>query len=370
MTGLPGLPAEPLIGSLCTGYGGLDLATFTVFGGHLAWCADSDTRVAEIIAARFPGVPNLGDITTLDWRHVTGVHILTAGFPCQDISTAGRRAGIQEGTRSGIWTDIVAAVRLLRPLLLIVENVAALRWRGLDRVLADLASTGYDTTWRCVRASDVGAPHRRERLFLLAWPAPTAAAHPAGARPLRSRGPGNQTPHRTRHQPQRRRLPSAGARDERRRAACPDERLVSSPGHVAEQCAATTSWGPYAAAIRRWERVLDRPAPPPTEPGRDGNERLAPRFAEWMMGLPAGWVTGIDISRTAQLRAIGNGVIPQQGIHALRLLAADLPVPLPRQPVSFPRHPASPPPDVGAARGSEISRPIRHARAGAGRRWR
>lgn len=93
-----------------------------------------------------PHVPNLGDLHTVAWTDVEPVDVLTAGFPCQDISAAGTRAGIEKGTRSGLWTDIVAVLRLLRPALLVVENVAALRWRngGLHRVLGDLAQAGYD----------------------------------------------------------------------------------------------------------------------------------------------------------------------------------------------------------------------------------
>jgi DNA (cytosine-5)-methyltransferase 1 len=85
-------------------------------------------------------------------------------------------------------------------------------------------------------------------------------------------------------------------------------------------------WGEYTAAMRRWEHVLGRPAPSPTQPGRHGGPVLAPEFVEHLMGLPAGWVTDPDLGlpRTAQLRALGNGVVPQQATHALRLLLSDL----------------------------------------------
>jgi DNA (cytosine-5)-methyltransferase 1 len=98
---------------------------------------------------------------------VDPVDIVTAGFPCQDISNAGARAGIT-GKHSSIWGNVVDAVRVLRPGLVLVENVAALLRRGFDVVHRDLAQIGYDTRWTCVRASDVGAAHRRDRLFLLA----------------------------------------------------------------------------------------------------------------------------------------------------------------------------------------------------------
>ena len=190
-------------GSLCAGYGGLDMAVVSVFGGRLVWCADNDRHVAVVLDARYPDVPNLGDLTRLDWRTVESVDIISAGFPCQDISYNGRGAGIEKGERSGIWKNIVEGICVLRPKLVIVENVAGIRRRGLDRVLGDLAEMGYYAVWGSVRASDVGAPHRRERVFILGyrqeagqilaaaharsqrrarWPAPGAATRPAGTR--------------------------------------------------------------------------------------------------------------------------------------------------------------------------------------------
>jgi DNA (cytosine-5)-methyltransferase 1 len=115
----------PRIGSLCTGYGGLDVAVMDVLGGELAWCADNDRHVSAILAARF-AVPNLGDSARVDWARVPAVDVITAGFPCQDISFAGRGAGVTEGTRSSAWNHVMEAVRHIRPGLVVVENVAAL----------------------------------------------------------------------------------------------------------------------------------------------------------------------------------------------------------------------------------------------------
>ncbi len=84
------------------------------------------------------------------------------------------------------------------------------------------------------------------------------------------------------------------------------------------------NWGVYEAAIRRWEAVLGRPTPHPTQPGNHGRPVLAPAFVEHLMGLPSGWVTGLSLPRTAQLRALGNGVVPQQAAHAVALLLEDL----------------------------------------------
>jgi DNA (cytosine-5)-methyltransferase 1 len=95
--------------------------------------------VSTILAARYPDVPNLGDLTTLDWAEVPTIDILCAGFPCQDISFSGRGAGIEKGARSGIWKNITEGIRILRPSIVVVENVTAIRSRGLGRVLGDMA---------------------------------------------------------------------------------------------------------------------------------------------------------------------------------------------------------------------------------------
>jgi DNA (cytosine-5)-methyltransferase 1 len=168
--------SPPRIGSLCTGYGGLDLAVLAVLDGHLAWCADNDPAAARLLAARWPGVPNLGDITRVDWNRVPPVDIVTAGWPCQDVSHAGTRAGIT-GPRSGLWRYVAAAIRDLRPRYAFLENVVGLKTRGLDVVQADLATLRYDTAWACLRASDIGAAHQRDRVFLLAADAATDPAH-------------------------------------------------------------------------------------------------------------------------------------------------------------------------------------------------
>ncbi|MGW6535236.1 DNA cytosine methyltransferase [Streptomyces sp. NPDC055011] len=148
------------------------MAVEALTGGRVAWVADNDPHKALILERRFPGVPNLGDITQFDWATLAeeGVDIITAGFPCQDISNAGRRVGI-EGSRSGIWANVHQSIRVLRPKLVFLENVAAIRSRGLSRVLGDLAACGYDAAWTCYRASGSGAPHHRDRWFLVAAPA-------------------------------------------------------------------------------------------------------------------------------------------------------------------------------------------------------
>ena len=118
---------------------------------------------------RFPDAVNHGDVTQLRGSHVARVDVLCGGFPCQDISLAGKGAGI-EGSRSGLWTHYARIIDEVRPSWVVIENVSALRSRGLDRVLGSLAALGYDAEWHCIPAAYVGAPHRRDRIWIVAHP--------------------------------------------------------------------------------------------------------------------------------------------------------------------------------------------------------
>lgn len=164
---------EPRILALCAGYGGLELAIQSLIGGNVVAFAEKDPYAARVFTSHNPEVPNLGDITETDWHDVReryGPDVIGAGFPCTDISNAGPRTGIS-GERSGIWKNVAEAVGVIRPRLVFLENVSAIRSRGLDVVAQDLASVGYDLRWTCVRASDVGATHTRSRWFGLGKPA-------------------------------------------------------------------------------------------------------------------------------------------------------------------------------------------------------
>lgn len=110
-----------------------------------------------------------GDVRLFDPSEYTGrVDCIHAGFPCQDISQAGKQAGVGEGTRSGLYREVLRIAGTVRPRFIFLENVAAIKSNGLEQVVKDLALMGYDTRWLCIRASDVGAPHHRDRWFLLA----------------------------------------------------------------------------------------------------------------------------------------------------------------------------------------------------------
>src|SRR5690606_27625895 len=139
-------------------------------GGDIAWVCDIDEDVNRLLEVRFPGIPNLGDITALP--DAEPVDVMTAGFPCQPVSNAGQRKGIEDERWS--WDDIIAFVGRMdpRPRMLLLENVPGLlsanRGDAMARVVEGLAALGYVGRYRLLRASDVGACHRRARWFCVA----------------------------------------------------------------------------------------------------------------------------------------------------------------------------------------------------------
>ena len=196
-------------GSLFSGAGMLDRAVEEVFGARTAWVSEIDRGACKVLAHRYPGVPNLGDITTIDWSTVEPVDIIAGGSPCQDLSSAGRRAGMTDGTRSNLWVQMREAIAHVQPTYVVWENVRGAlsahaasdlehcpgcmgdpqhggpALRALGRVLGDLADLGFDAEVRGLRAADVGACHGRFRVFLLAWRREASAdAHLAGLQGL------------------------------------------------------------------------------------------------------------------------------------------------------------------------------------------
>ena len=157
-----------VVGSLFAGIGGFDLAARWM-GWRTAWFSEIEPYASQVLAKHWPDVPNHGDITQIQGDEVEGVDLLCGGFPCQDISIAGKGAGI-DGERSGLWSHYARLIDELRPSWVVAENVSALRSRGLGRVLKDLDALGYDAEWHCVSASAVGAPHQRDRVWIVAYP--------------------------------------------------------------------------------------------------------------------------------------------------------------------------------------------------------
>lgn len=168
---------------LFSGIGGFSIGLERAGFRTVAFC-EIDPFCRRILEKHWPNVPRYDDIRTLtaDRLKADGIaaDVICGGFPCQDISSAGLKVGIT-GERSGLWVEYARLIRELRPRFVIVENVSALLARGLDRVLGDLAEIGYDAEWHSISAADVGAPHSRERVWIIAYPhqngEPTSPEH-------------------------------------------------------------------------------------------------------------------------------------------------------------------------------------------------
>lgn len=162
----------PLL-DLFSGIGGFSLGLEATGGFRTVAFCETDPYARAVLRRHWPGVPVFDDVRVLNWRMLrdscTDFPLaLAGGFPCQDISAAGAGAGLA-GERSGLWREYARLIGEVRPYYAVVENVAALRSRGLDTVLGDLAALGYDAEWHSIPASAVGAPHRRDRVWIIAY---------------------------------------------------------------------------------------------------------------------------------------------------------------------------------------------------------
>ena len=170
---------------LFSGIGGFSFGLERAGFQTVAFC-EIEPYCRRVLAKHWPHVPCYDDVRTLTAERLSAdgisVDAICGGFPCQDISTAGKGAGI-EGARSGLWKEYSRLIGELRPRYVIVENVAALLGRGLDIVLGDLAALGYDAEWHCIPASAVGAPHIRDRIWIIAYP---QHSNPDSERPHRT----------------------------------------------------------------------------------------------------------------------------------------------------------------------------------------
>jgi DNA (cytosine-5)-methyltransferase 1 len=302
--------------SLCTGYGGLDLAVEEFFNAELIGCADIDKASSIAIEHRF-GVPNYGDIRNLTQTDLQ-FDILTAGYPCQPFSYAGQRKGTDDPRH--IWPYIAQIISHARPRIVVLENVRGHLNLGFSEVLKDLAQLGYAAKWTIVRASDVGAPHQRARLFILATPDTDSFRFPLVEHQGRKERNQGQSQFELEHL------------GESTFAHSNDSGGV---GHLSGSQGRFDSWGenqrisnpehqhqPYDRQMpglgRRFASRCEMSMQAAPNPLVDG--KLSAKFVEYMMGLPEGWVTDLPLSRNQQLKMLGNGVVPQQAYYALQLL--------------------------------------------------
>lgn len=308
------------IGSLFTGIGGLDLGIRAALRDHgiesrLAWCAEVDFYPSRVLARHHPLVPNIGSVEHVTATQHEAVDLVCGGFPCQDLSHAGRQAGL-DGARSGLWFEQLRIVEEFRPRFVVVENVLGLLGGSLAVVVNGLERAGYQVAGTRIRAEHVGAPHRRERILLV--------AHIGGE--LDDSG---RLGHRPQGEVQAGRHAAIGASSKagelgdalrdglQRRGPTgadhePDRRSPPQP-----------RMGRALDGVPRW---LDRTAwpaprgcsPYPWEP---------PRTVQWdegqlsLLGAPKPAEPGQVPDRPARIKALGNAVVPQVGYVAGNLVA-------------------------------------------------
>ncbi len=287
----------PTLLSLCSGYGGLDLAVELAFGCRVVGYVERDAYAAAVLLARMedaslaPAPVWCGDAEELDPAPFLGVDLITAGFSCQPWSSAGKRRGIAD--ERWIWPAIAALIRRVGPRYVFLENVRALISRGgLALVLGDLADLGFDAEWTVLSAAEVGASHKRERVFIL-------ARADGGGLSIERQQLSHDRHAQPRNNAHRRGVSAVGDADgpgrEGHRRAQPGWRLFPP--------------GPGDAS--GWAELLRR------EPGLEPSlRRDADGTSEWM-GL-------VHASRDDQLRLLGNGVVPLQAAVALAVLAERL----------------------------------------------
>lgn len=280
------------IGSLFSGYGGLDMGVEAVIqDANVEWYAENDHWPSEILKYHNPRAKNYGDVTKIDFNCLPKVDILTGGYPCQPFSIQGARKGVNDDRH--LFPYIRDAICKIRPKFTFLENVSGHRSLGFDAVLSDLAKDGFNVRWHCLPASEIGTPHHRDRIFILVTEASDAF------------GGGFQDGFTIRS---KKKHSSSGVSP------------VLLPGTSQKDL-----WGGFEGSIKRWENASGRAAPLAVEKNRNGNPRLTAQFLEWMMGLPEGHVSDpkIKVPYHLQKQIIGNGVCPQQAEDALRYLLND-----------------------------------------------
>lgn len=273
---------------LFSGIGGFSLGLERAGMETVAFCEISPV-CRHLLAHHWPDVPCFDDVTTLTGERVGPVDVICGGFPCQDISFAGKGAGLA-GERSGLWREYARLVRELRPAFVIVENVAALLGRGLGDVLGDLAALGYDAWWDCIPASAVGAPHRRDRLWVVAY-----------ARGQQHEGYGDAL----------RREIAAGLSRANHVADAAGQRIDrgGSRTQPTGRCKpANSSPAPaYPASERRGEAGQRRSYQPTKRSGRRGPAVSS----QWLVEPDVGRVAHGVPARSHRLHGLGNAVVPQ-----------------------------------------------------------
>jgi DNA (cytosine-5)-methyltransferase 1 len=267
-----------------SGIGGFSIGLEAAGLQTVAFC-EINPFCQKILKKHWPSVPVFSDITVIDkedLKSLPPIDVIAGGFPCQDISVAGKKKGIA-AKRSGLWKEFARLINEIRPKYAIIENVANLRSQGLISVLQDLWEIGYDAQWHCIPASAFGAPHRRDRIWII--------AHPACIGKVRlSIGKEETEPE-----------PRGGSEDV---SDTDSKGLQGCRGfkEISQICAQEqVSMYRRSRGTKQWGKE-------PVEAPRLKDDRLNPDWVEWLMGYPISWTDGG--SRMQRLMALGNSVVP------------------------------------------------------------
>jgi DNA (cytosine-5)-methyltransferase 1 len=290
---------------LFSGIGGFSLG-FKRSGWRTIGFCEIEPSCQRVLAEHWPDTPIISDIRNFNADSLpTSVDIICGGFPCQDISVAGKKAGIT-GSRSGLWKEYARLINELKPRYAIIENVANLRSSGLVTVLTDLWQIGYDAEWHCIPASALGAPHRRDRIWIIAYPNRERCNGGRDIRQARYIQGEQKRYHPQIHEERCERQPGTGT-------VCP---VLADP-----LCAGLERYGNlFGDACPRGQilqpsqvsllRSLGGTPWWSTEPAisRLQDNGLNPNWVEWLMGFPIGWTGGG--TRKERLCGLGNAVVP------------------------------------------------------------
>ena len=271
------------VGSLFSGIGGLDLGLERA-GLKVIWQSEIDPYCNKVLKKHWPEVPNHGNIKDIDWATVQRPDVICGGYPCQPFSTAGKRRGTDDPRH--LWPWVRDAISALRPSYAILENVRGHLSMGGPTVIGDLAEIGYDAEWRVVSAAGMGAPHRRDRLIILAYPNDTRGGTPnSDMEQQRSQGQQERQAVVARHGVSRRSTEMADTSSKRRQ-----EPLRARSGVFASNNARRSS-------VER--RPLD---------------------SWWEVEPNVGRVANGVSSRLDRLKGLGNAVVPQVAEYVGRLI--------------------------------------------------
>ena len=316
-----------------SGIGGFSIGLEAVGMKTVAFC-EINTFCRKILKKHWSSVPIFSDITTVhkgDLKTLPTIDVIAGGFPSQDISVAGKKEGI-EAKRSGLWKEFVRLINEIRPKYAIIENVANLRSQGLISVLQDLWKIGYDAEWHCIPASSFGAPHRRDRIWIIAYPTCLCKVRLSIGKEETESTPGDGCENAT--DPDCKRWDSGSCykqrgylsdnenrqhsetqqewelRESRTRQICkifPDADQQGLQGcggfeEISPICSQEQIGMYYCSrGVKQWGKE-------PLEVPRLKDERLNPDWVEWLMGYPISWTDGG--SRMQRLQSLGNAVIP------------------------------------------------------------